>query len=178
MSHKGTLRFLGIAIDCYGRITGRVYCENDLLLRNWVGILKQNVCNQTLIAADNVKDVNGNVITTAGGAGAIPYAILGSGVNVETNADFRLQAPLYTQPDTCSIGVATLGGGNQVTLAITSSHTFASATGVTEAGFLQARGSTVTYLTNNNIQLSHNVFANVPISAGGTFTSTYTITDN
>jgi len=166
-----------VVTDREGKVVERRHIESDLALRNLLCIIARLSFNKTLVAADGLKDVNNNASTTVY-TGPPIYQMLGSGTTPETSADYRIQTPLYTSCDAAAIGAVTPGAGNQVTFAVTSSHTFASATDVYEAGLLDAAASTTTYLTNGNFQITRNTFAKVTVPAGGTFTGTYTFTEN
>jgi hypothetical protein len=176
MSHKEGLLLDIVVTDKYCTVTYSTRIFSDLLLRNYYCEVKYCMWNSAIGAADGQKDVNNNAYNS--GANASPYGMLGNDSTAETSSDYRIKGPLYTAPDPSSVGVVSLGGGNQVVLAMTSAHTFAAQTGVTEAGLLKCLGSAAVYLTNNNIQITRNTFGAVTVPAGGTFTGTYTFTGN
>lgn len=177
MSHKVKLRLDIVATDREGHVTDRRRIDLDMCLRNFVCYLKSAIFNTAVVAGDNCQDVT-NVNRTGALSIAFLRGMTGSGITAETNVDFRIQTPLYTLPDSVSVGTVTLGVAPQVTLALTSAHTFAGGATVTEAGLAQCFGSQVTYLTAQNIQITRNTFAGVIVGIGGTFTSTYTFTVN
>lgn len=176
--HRSHLRLDIVVTDPQGKVVSTRRIEGDIFLRNWLVATKANLFVTNTAAADGGKDVNANAYNPTSGAISGLRNMLGNGAAVETNVDFRIQAPLYTAPDAVSIGFTSLGGGNQIVLAVTSSHTFAVLTTVTEAGLVFCSGSVVTYLTNINLQVTRNTFAGVVVNPGNTFTSTYTITGN
>jgi hypothetical protein len=135
--------------------------------------------NTGVVAADNLRDVLNAQYTGNFSTGAnLLRMMLGSGTTPAASNDYRIQTPLYTQPDILSYGIISFGAGNQITYALTGAHTFAGATAVYEAGMVYCIGSLVTYLTGNNFQASHDVFTVVNIPAGGTFTGTWAWTEN
>jgi len=174
---KWKVRLDIVVRDRNGKVVERRRIENDLVLRNFMVLVKRHIVVGTIIVADGCRDVNNNAVTAIGTSSS-PYQMLGSGTTPETSGDYRIQTPLYTSPDPGTAGVVTPGAGNQVTVAATASHTFAAQTDVYEAGLLSAAGSATVYLTNNNLQYTRNTFAKVTVPAGGTFTGTYTFTEN
>lgn len=172
---------LGVSLDIHitdrqGRTVLTRRIDSDLVLRNLLCAFKGLSCGTTLTAADTMTDVFGTVRTPI--SSLVPRQMLGSGTTAATSADYRIQTPLYTAPDAGAVGTVLPGAGNQVVMAITAAHTFASQTTVTEAGILNPSGSTTVYLTISNFQWTRDVFAGVPVPAGGTFTGTYTMTAN
>jgi hypothetical protein len=174
---RGKVRLDIVVTDRHGKVVDTRHIENDLALRNLLGIIKSKVFSTYPVADDGMKDVGNNALTGLINT-SVPYQMLGSGTTAETPSDYRIQTPLYTKPDLGTIGNVSLGAGNQVTVAITVSHTFAAQTDVYEAGILEAVGSTTTYLYGGNYQVTRNTFAKVTVPAGGTFTGTYTLTEN